>query len=337
LWLLVCLADAKQLPLTARLVPSLKINLKMDKKRLERIFVIHQKLRTMQGYTAKELLAVITEKTDQRVSDRTLRDDLQDLRDMGAEIPTRQKMYRYSEPFSIFEKFDDSYYGSLNEALGLLRQVAKNKEFVGLEDILLRLEQRISVTDAEKSTFIVFEEVELKGKEHLSKLHQHIIKKQFLQVNYKPFQSEAYQRHIFPVLLKEYNNRWFLICWENGKNDPQNLALDRIEALRETEVHFVYDKQFDVKQLFIDMIGVTLQGSLETVRLRFSENRFPFVATKKLHHSQQIDENQTVSIEVYTNRELTAKILEFGADVEVLEPESLREEISRILDNARTR
>jgi predicted DNA-binding transcriptional regulator YafY len=309
----------------------------MDKKRLNRIFVIHQKLRTMQGYTARELLAAIAEKTDQRISDRTLRDDLQDLRDMGAEIPLQQKMYRYSEPFSIFEIFDDSYYGSLNEALALLRQVAKNKEFVGLEDILLRLEQRISVTDAEKNTFIAFEEVELKGKTHLPKLYQYIVKKQFLRVDYKPFGSEAQQRHIFPVLLKEYNNRWFLIAWENGKANPQNLPLDRIEAFRETGENFVFDKDFDVQTRFENMIGVTLQGSLEIVRLRFSENRFPFVATKKLHHSQQIEENKTVSIQVYTNRELTAKILEFGDDVEILEPATLRKEIRTILNNAQTR
>ncbi len=309
----------------------------MNKNRLNRIFVIHQKLRNIQGYTAKELIAAIAEKTDEHISDCTLRDDIQDLRDMGAEIPLRQKMYQYSQPFSIFEKFDDSYYGSLNEAIALLRQVAKNKEFVGLEDILLRLEQRISVTDAEKDSFIDFEEVELKGKAHLPTLHQHIIKKQFLQVNYKPFQSEAYQRHIFPVLLKEYNNRWFLICWENGKNDPQNLALDRIEALRETKVDFAYDKKFDVRQQFVDMIGVTLQGQLATVKLRFSENRFPFVETKKIHHSQQIEENNTIAIRVYTNRELTARILEFGDDVEVLEPDYLRKEVMAVLTNARNR
>ncbi len=216
----------------------------MDKNRLDRIFTIHQKLRTTQGYTAQELIAAIALKTDQHISDRTLRNDIQDLRVMGAEIPPSQKTYRYSEPFSIFGMLDDSYYGSLNEALGLLRQIAKNKEFVGLEDILLRLEQRISVTDAEQSSFIDFENVELKGKVHLPKIHQYILKKQFMRIDYKPFGSNIYQRHFFPVLLKEYNNRWFLIGWENGKQAPQNLAIDRIEALRETAEDFGYDKKF---------------------------------------------------------------------------------------------
>lgn len=307
----------------------------MDKKRLERLFTIHQKLRTMQSYRAVELIETIAEKLGQHISDRTLRDDIEDLRNMGAEIPKREKSYGYTVPFSILERLDDSYYGTLNEALALLRQMAKSKEFVGLEDILLRLEQRISVTDAEKSASIHFEDQVLKGKEQLSSLHQAILKKQFLQVNYQIFnEPEAHWRHVFPLLLKEYNNRWFLIAWENGKPTPQNLPLDRIEDFRPTYEDFVFDKYFDFKDRFNALIGVTMEGTLETIRLRFSENRFPYIQTKKIHPSQQPIGEREVALKVYTNRELKSKILEFGADVEVLAPETLRDEIAEILQKA---
>ncbi|WP_428654187.1 helix-turn-helix transcriptional regulator [Runella sp.] len=306
----------------------------MDKKRLERLFAIHQKLRTMQAYTAQTLIEAIAEKVEQHISDRTLRDDIQDLRDMGAEIPKRAKSYRYVVPFSFLEKLDDSYYGSLNEAVALLRQVSKTKEFLGLEDILLRLEQRLSLTDAEKNAAIAFEEVELNGKEHLPQLYQAIQNRRFVRVNYEPFGKPKYQRHIFPLLLKEYNNRWFLIGWENGKNNIQNLPLDRIGHFHETHETFGYDKYFDWRERFTHMIGTTLEGTLETVRLRFSEGRLPYVMTKKLHCSQQPLGERTISIQVYTNRELIAKILEFGADVEVLEPKELRKKIAETLRSA---
>lgn len=312
----------------------------MDKKRLERLFAIHQKLRTLQPYTAEQLIEMIADKLEQSISDRTLRDDIQDLRDMGAEIPKRQKSYCYEYPFSFLEKLDDSYYGSLNEAVALLRQVSKTKEFLGMEDILLRLEQRLSVTEAEKSTTIQFEEVELKGKAHLPKLYQAIQKGYFLRIFYAPFDRPAYERHIFPLLLKEYNHRWFLIGWENGENQPRNLALDRIETVRESQFDsFVFDKSINWKQQFDDMIGVTPEGTLESIILRFSEKRYPYVATKKLHQSQQSVEGheRTISLRVYTNRELKAKILEFGADVEILEPPTLRKEIREILQRAALR
>jgi predicted DNA-binding transcriptional regulator YafY len=82
------------------------------------------------------------------------------------------------------------------------------------------------------------------------------------------------------------------------------------------------------------MIGTTLEGTLETVMLRFSESRFPYIMTKKLHHSQQLTGERTISIQVYTNRELIAKILEFGTDVEVLAPASLRQKIAETLRSA---
>ncbi|MFN8346140.1 MAG: WYL domain-containing protein [Spirosomataceae bacterium] len=309
----------------------------MDKKRLERLFAIHQKLRTMQAYTAQALIEAIAEKVEQYISDRTLRDDIQDLRDMGAEIPKRAKSYRYIVPFSFLEKLDDSYYGSLNEAVALLRQVSKTKEFLGLEDILLRLEQRLSLTEAEKNAAIAFEEVELKGKEHLPKLYQAIQKQQFIRLSYTPFGKPVYQRHLFPLLLKEYNNRWFLIGWENGKNDIQNLPLDRIADFHQTHETFGYNKYFEWRERFNDMIGTTLEGTLETVCLRFSESRFPYVMTKKLHHSQELAGERMISICVYINRELIARILEFGADVEVLEPKELRKKIAEILEKASTK
>lgn len=306
----------------------------MDKKRLERLFAIHQKLRTMLPYNAKTLIEAIAEKVDQHISDRTLRDDIEDLRNMGAEIPKGKKSYQYVHPFSFLEKLDDSYYGSLNEAVALLRQVSKTKEFLGLEDILLRLEQRISLTEAEKNAAIAFEEVELKGKAHLPKLYQAIQNRCFVRVNYEPFGKTNYQRHIFPLLLKEYNNRWFLIGWENGKNDIQNLPLDRIENIHETQENFSYDKYFDWRERFNNMIGITLEGTLETILLRFSENRFPYVMTKKLHHSQELAGERTVAIRVYTNRELIARILEFGTDIEVIEPKDLRQKIAETLRSA---
>jgi hypothetical protein len=61
-------------------------------------------------------------------------------------------------------------------------------------------------------------------------------------------------------------------------------------------------------------VRTTLEGMLETVCLRFSEYRFPYVTTK----------NCTI-----INREQIAKIQEFWADAEVLEPDDLGQKNSR--------
>jgi hypothetical protein len=258
---------------------------------------------------------------------------------MGAEIPKRQKSYYYSQPFSLFEQLEGSYYGSLNEVVALLRQVAKTKEFIGLEDILLRLEQRLSVTDADKNALIQFEEVILKGKEYLPKLSQHL-NKDFIRFDYKPFNEERRACHVFPIVLKEYNNRWFLIGWSHDPpkekaHEPLIFALDRIEGeIRKTALPFPVPRPDTWLARLRDQIGLSPEGTLEEVVLRFSEQRFQYVATKQLHPSQQIIGPETLALRVYTNRELLSKILEFGADVEVLAPASLRATVHQLLQKA---
>ena len=313
-----------------------------DGKRIRRLLALHQLLRSGREYAAEQLLRAYEEKTQEEVTLKTIQNDLRFLREeLNAPLPEKANKhhgYYYREPYSLLEALDNSSYSSLNEAVALLRQVVKKTDFVGLEDILLRLEQRISVTEADKNAFIVFEETDLKGKEYLPTLVRHV-GRDFLRIRYKPFAEEERRLRIFPLLLKEYNNRWFLIAWEEETVDkgPRNFALDRIEGtIQKTAVSFSINSTYDWQERFRDLIGVTLEGALEAVVLRFSESRFRYVQTKKLHRSQEEIGERTIRLTVYTNRELRAKIMEFGPDVEVLAPESLREQIGALLRAAAT-
>ena len=64
----------------------------------------------------------------------------------------------------------------------------------------------------------------------------------------------------------------------------------------------------------------------ETIGLRFSDNRFPYVLSKPIHKSQTIvDENKgEIEIHVRPTRELDQQIFSFIPDVEVLYPEWYR-------------
>lgn len=74
---------------------------------------------------------------------------------------------------------------------------------------------------------------------------------------------------------------------------------------------------------FDDVIGVTIPNDdvkVETIRLRFSENRFPYVLSKPIHHSQVRGEPDTIEIKVRPTRELNQIIFSFIPDVEVISP-----------------
>jgi predicted DNA-binding transcriptional regulator YafY len=70
---------------------------------------------------------------------------------------------------------------------------------------------------------------------------------------------------------------------------------------------------------------------VQRVRVRFSRRLAPFIREVCWHHSQQLTEEPDGSllfeIEVSEPREVGWWVLQWGAEAEVLEPESLREEL----------
>ena len=79
-------------------------------------------------------------------------------------------------------------------------------------------------------------------------------------------------------------------------------------------------------------MGVTIPKDVpvEHIKLQFTKNRFPYVVSKPIHHSQQVvDEDQhIISLDVRPNFELEQQIFSFGNDVEVLEPETFRQKMA---------
>lgn len=224
--------------------------------------------------------------------------------------------------------------------LALLRQLTGSKEFIGLEDLFLHLEQRVTLTSAEANIGIAFDRAELTGKQHLIGLYSAIRKRTYLQVSYQPFQQVSPDlRHIFPLLLKEYNNRWFLIGWEPDRETPQTLPLDRIRSFYQTSELFTHPRFFDGQSYFEHLIGVTKSGQEpQRVVLRFTKNRANYITTKKIHSAQKetqlSDGGLEVELFVEINRELEAQILSFGKDVTVLAPISLRTTIRTGMEQA---
>ena len=69
--------------------------------------------------------------------------------------------------------------------------------------------------------------------------------------------------------------------------------------------------------------------------LKFDAERFPYVVSKPIHHSQKIlsMEDCTLQIEVRPNKELESVIFSYFPHVEVIAPASLREEFKEKIVN----
>lgn len=98
----------------------------------------------------------------------------------------------------------------------------------------------------------------------------------------------------------------------------------------------------DFKTYFNDIIGVTHWDDtiLETFKFRVHKPRAYYVRTKPWHSSQteieETDENINFQYRLRFNRELEARVLEFGKDICVIAPAWFKAHIANILKEAAT-
>ena len=96
--------------------------------------------------------------------------------------------------------------------------------------------------------------------------------------------------------------------------------------------------KLDIKQQMQSGYGI-FGGAVENwAKLRFSEEKARWVQFEEWHPDQKgtlhRDGSYTLEIPYSDERELIADVLRFGADVEVMEPNSLRKNISMAIKKA---
>ena len=163
-----------------------------------------------------------------------------------------------------------------------------------------------------------------------------------LRLTYRSFKARAASEIIFhPFILKEYNNRWFLIGVIGNKQQITTFALDRIINV-DYDLDIPYrNEAFNGDEYYKNTIGVTVldQKHIQRIVLKIDKSNAPYVTTKPFHTTQEIisvheDGSITVLLQVHINFELERLILGFGDSIEVIEPTLLRKRIRKKLEAA---
>ncbi|MBP6333934.1 MAG: WYL domain-containing protein [Bacteroidia bacterium] len=158
----------------------------------------------------------------------------------------------------------------------------------------------------------------------------------FVHHNYLAGTRKNYQ--IDPYLLKEYQNRWYVIGKVEGKQFL-TFGIDRIDELEvKTEVFKAVAKE-DPADLFENIIGLSgSQGKVEEVVLSFNPVQGKYIKSLPLHKSQRVVKDNkkalVISLHVVPNFELKQKILMMGDLVKVVAPLKLASEIKKTLSLA---
>jgi predicted DNA-binding transcriptional regulator YafY len=164
-----------------------------------------------------------------------------------------------------------------------------------------------------------------------------LLKGQPIRFTYQsPATGQITRRLAEPHHLQHYMASWVLIAWCRLRNDWRKLYLARMADV------FVEPETFDPKPA--DQWQHLLEGAFgifqaeETVPavLRFTPFRARWIKEQFWHPDQTMTRldggGLELSFPVADFREIKLKILQFGADVEVISPEELRQEVRQEIE-----
>mgnify|MGYP000403896066 CR=1 FL=1 len=281
----------------------------------------------------------------ENICDSTIEKDLFAMRmDHDAPIKYSKKNRGYfyeDEDYSINDiPLNEDDIDAIKFAANTLIQFKEVDLFKSFGSALDKIFDRISIaddpTDGTIDRLVQFESSNSKGDtEFLSPILKAIRERLIVEFLYKSFSSKVEKRRrVAPLLLKQYQKRWYLISQDLKKDRITTYALDRMTNLELTEDYFLDNFNFNSDAYFEHAVGITsIDGKPENVLLKVDNQAANYLITQPLHKSQEIikkGKNRTsFSLKVFVTEELIRSLLSYAGEIEVESPIELREELSK--------
>lgn len=258
-----------------------------------------------------------------------------------------RKYYRYHKRgASIKDRpINQEEIDLIHDALVLLNRFRGVPQFGWLDELSRQLDITSRFGTQAASVVSFQENPYLRGMDEWYRpVFEAIVNKRVIEITYHPFGKEERTVVVYPYHLKQYNNRWFLIAKRVHSDVLSNFAIDRIENVIEKPSRFIpLPDGFDFDEFFADVVGVSVSDvPVMDVVLHVSDKSIGYIATKPLHESQTQpkpleDGRWEIRLKVKDNYELRSLIRSFGENIEVVAPESFRQQIKESLENTAKR
>lgn len=322
---------------------------KSIKQTLKRYQILDKLLCDDFGYNMNSLVDEVNKRLpdEEKVVRRTIEKDLKLFQEIFNVKIIKDASQRRRYPDVIDSVFKEIY---VNDTIFKLEELGKNLSYYkgGAFDTLIRLMDDLKISTSEKKYIIFDYNKDLVNIEILGDLLLKIKRKETISLRYKPFKKEEQEKIVFPYLLKQYNNRWFLFAG-NAENNTDykiiNFALDRIvSGSVKTNTEIPYKPcNIDLKERFKKIVGVTYLEDEEELEILLwaKKSAFNYIRTKPIHSSQKkveakqykeeykklANDGVFITIKCIPNRELYNLLFSFGDELIVLKPEKVKEKM----------
>lgn len=227
-----------------------------------------------------------------------------------------------------------------NENSGRYRYYIENEEDINENGIRSWLYNAFSVSNALANSQSIKDRILLEyipsGQEYLHPIISAMKENRVLNITYHSYWKDVESNFdVQPYCVKLFRQRWYMVAKSTYYDEgPRIYSLDRIRELNTKDETFVMPNDWNAEDYFNGCFGIIADQSVEKqmVKLKATAIQAKYIRDLKIHESQkEIERNEEYSIFTFNIRpqfDFQQEILKNGAEVEVLEPQWLREEIA---------
>jgi predicted DNA-binding transcriptional regulator YafY len=253
--------------------------------------------------------------------------------------------YYYTDPnYSINSiPLTDNDISSIKEALDLINNLGGgnriNERFShAIQKILTTYKEEFPDSDTKRKIILTDYVEGAKGYENFNTLfkackNQYPVSLSHYSYNHREFKVII----VHPILLKEFENRWYLVGYSESHKSIRTFGLDRIYEPVHLKRKYVDSDEKEVESYCNDIYGVYPIENQPKQRITFltSIKITNYFEAYPIHFSQKSEKNESGSsfftIDVVPSMELIRLFRSYGKNLEVINPEWLRVQTKTLL------
>lgn len=318
------------------------------KNRQERLHAINSRLNRWgnRPATTEELAHLCN------VAQSTIKQDIAYLKDVhGAPIAYSRKpngyCYTYSFDLAASVTLTDKDLTALHTAVATLNQYQHLSVFADLRGTVDKIDKAVRFRTSQADGYgqhILFESVPfVKGNEWVEVFLGAIHQQRIVQFDHQRFDTEITKSHrLFPYVIKEHRNRWYVVGWQLDYQAIRVFGLDRIIGNSILLLDESYDSpSFNPDAYFRQVLGVAAYDEpAQDVVLSFTRRQGlhfraqPFYPFQEEHVLIDTETEFRVKLTIIINDELVFELARLGNSVKVIAPPILVEKLTNFLQRA---
>ena len=316
--------------------------------RFDRIFALHQLLSSHRNPVSRQRIEQVLECS--RATAKRIVDNMRDYLNAPIEYDRTRNGYYYAR---------DSEYGEMYELPGVWFNASELHALLSVQQLLEAvqpglLERQLAPLKAHIGELLkaqhgggdqisrrirILRAAPRPAGEYFQTVANALAQRRRLAITYfKRGEERLSKRELSPQRLLHYRDNWYLEAWCHLRQSMRTFALDSIRKASMLESAAQEIDEQSLRDYSAGAYGIFSGGADQTAVLLFRPERARWVTAEQWHPNQQSrwldDGRYELKVPYSQTPELIMDILKYGPDVEVAEPQALRELVRERLRQA---